>query len=187
MGSRIAFLHSSGCYDGSSTRTEALGGAASSTIELAEALAARGHRVFGLTGITTPSDINGVSWRPVHSGDRIEVDLAVANHNASDLFLVRARKRAVWSRFKLTFDRFHRRGGALAVCRYLPAVVVHGAYHARKISRFIPYSRRVVIPHGVGELFLTAPTADGPPPPRAVYATHGYRGLTAGPALGRRN
>ncbi|MBE9552086.1 MAG: glycosyltransferase family 4 protein [Proteobacteria bacterium] len=177
MGSRVAFLHSSNCYDGSSLRAKAIGGAASSTIELAEALAARGHRVFGLTGIAAPSEINGVSWRPIHSGDPIEVDLAVANHNASDLLHVRARKRVIWSRFKFNLDKFLRRGGALAAFRFSPAVVLQGTYHAASVSRFIPYSRRIIIPHGIAMVFQTTPPADNPPPPKAVFASQAYRGL----------
>lgn len=177
MGARVAFLHGSACYDGDSLRSMAVGGAASSTIALAEALAARGHRVFGLTGVSTPSEINGVSWRQMRDVDRLEVDLAVANHNASDLSYVRARNRAVWSRFKLNLDKFLRRGGALATLRFAPRVVLQGIYHAASVSRLIPYSRRIIIPHGVGDVFVTGPMAAGPPPPKAVYASQAYRGL----------
>lgn len=177
MKARIAFIHSTAEYDGASLRENALAGAQSSTVQLAEALAARGHEVIGLTAIEAPSDLNGVSWRPICSGDPVEVDLAVANNNASDLFLVRARKRVVWIRVARKFDRFLRKGGALATFRYLPGAVLQGSYHAASVSRFIPYSRRIIIPHGVWDLFLTAPTADSPPPARAVFASQAYRGL----------
>lgn len=177
MGARVAFLHGSACYNGDSLRATAVGGAASSTIELAEALAARGHMVFGLTGVSTSSEINGVSWRPMQDIGRLEVDLAVANHNAADLSYVRARKRVVWSRFKLNLDKFLRRGGAWATFRFLPGVVLQGVYHAASVSPLIPYSHRIIIPHGVGDVFVTGPTAGRPPPPKAVYASQAYRGL----------
>lgn len=171
----IAFIHSTSRYNGNTFREQPLGGAESATIQLAEALAARGHRVTGLTGIDAPAEVNGVSWLPVAGPGQVTADLAVANSVATDLHYVRAQRRVVWIHNTRTFDRFLRKGGALATFRYLPEAVVLGKYHARSVSPFIPYRRRVTIPLAVGEPFLSAPVAEQAPPPRAIHFSQPHR------------
>lgn len=171
----IAFVHSPLAYDGSTFRTMPLGGTESATVQLAEALAARGHRVTVLTGIEKPLDLNGVSWQPISAENPVVADVAIANSNASDLHYVKAPKRIVWILNTRAFDRFLRKGGALATFRYLPAAVMIGDYHASQVSWMIPYSRRFVIPLAAGEPFNTATPGDAIPRPRAIHLSQPYR------------
>ena len=172
---RIVFVHSTSRYNGDTLRNQPLGGAESATVQLAEALAARGHRVTVLTGTNQSAEVNGVSWLPVAAARRVTADLAIANSVATDLHYVRAKNRVVWIHNTRAFDRFLRKGGALATFRYLPAAVVLGDYHASKVSPMIPYRRRVTIPLSVGEPFISAPVAEAVPPPRAIHFSQPHR------------
>ena len=171
----IAFIYGASSFDGASLRKRPLGGTETVVAQLAEALAARGHRVKVLTGQTEPLDLNGVSWRPVRDGEIVDADLAIAISDATNLNHAKAPCRVVWIHNTRAFDRFWRKCGPLATFRYWPAAVVMGAYHDSKVSRFIPYSRRVVIPHAIAEPFTTAAPADTVPPPRAIHFSQPYR------------
>ena len=172
---RIAFIYSASSFDGASLRERPLGGTETVVVQLAESLAARGHRVTVLTGQPEPLDLNGVSWRPVRAAEIIEADLAVAISDATNLNFAKARRRVVWIHNARAFDRFLRKCGPLATFRYWPSAVVLGAYHDSKVSRLIPYSRRVVIPHAITEPFTTAAPAETTPPPRAIHFSQPYR------------
>lgn len=172
---RIAFVHSKTVYDGNSLRGGPLGGTETVVVQLAEALAKRGHRVSVLTGISRPATINGVEWRPVESEIVVDADLAVAVSDATDFRYVRAQDYAVWIHNARTFDRFLRKGGAVATFRLRPAAVVLGSYHLSQVSKLIPYSHRVVIPHAIAEPFVDSRPASTPPGPRAIHFSQPYR------------
>ncbi|MBE9552085.1 MAG: glycosyltransferase family 4 protein [Proteobacteria bacterium] len=172
---RIAFIHGASSFDGASLRERPLGGTETVVVQLAEALAARGHHLTVLTGQPEPLDMNGVSWRPVRAGKIIDADLAVGISDATNLNHARAPRRVVWIHNARASDRFLRKCGPLATFRYWPAAVVMGAYHDSKVSRFIPYSRRVVIPHAIAEPFTTTAPAETVPPPRAIHFSQPYR------------
>lgn len=171
----FAFIYGTSSFDGASLRERPLGGTETVVVQLAESLAARGHRVTVLTGQPEPLDLNGVSWRPVRDGEIVDADLAVAISDATNLNHAKAPRRVVWIHNARAFDRFWRKCGPLATFRYWPAAVVLGAYHDSKVSRLIPYSRRVIIPHAIAEPFTTAPPADSVPPPRAIHFSQPYR------------
>lgn len=172
---RILFINGASSFDGASLRERPLGGTETVVVQLAEALAARGHDLTVLTGQAAPLDLNGVSWRPVRAGETVEADLAIAISDATNLNHAKAPKRVVWIHNTRAFDRFWRKCGPLATFRYWPAAVVLGGYHESKVSRLIPYSRRVVIPHAIAEPFTTAAPADLVPPPRAIHFSQPYR------------
>lgn len=60
----IVFLHGASSFDGASLRKGQLGGGGAVVVQLAEPLAARGHRVTVLTGQPEPLDLSGV-WKSV--------------------------------------------------------------------------------------------------------------------------
>ena len=173
---QIAFIHGASSFDGASLRVRPLGGTETVVAQLTEALAARGHHLTVLTGQPEPLDMNGVSWRPVQVGETVKADLAIAISDATNLNYVKATRRVVWIHNTRAFDRFLRKCGPLATFRYWPAAVVLGAYHDSKVSRFIPYSRRVVIPHAIAAPFATADPGDASPrPPRAIHFSQPHR------------
>jgi len=172
---RIVFINGASSFDGASLRERPLGGAETVVVQLAEALAARGHSVTVLTGKPKSSHFNGVSYAPAREGEAVDADLAIAISDATNLNFAKAPRRVVWIHNTRAFDRFLRKCGPLATLRYRPAAVVLGAYHDAQVSRFIPYSRRVVIPHAIAEPFTTAAPAETVPPPRAIHFSQPYR------------
>jgi len=57
-------------FDGRSAEAGPLGGAETAFVALAEALAARGHRVEARSQCRAPLTHNGVSWAPLAAGCR---------------------------------------------------------------------------------------------------------------------
>lgn len=172
---RIVFVNSTVSYDGNSLRCGPLGGVESATVQLSEALVARGHDLTVLTAARTATEVNGVTYRPAGEGT-VEADLVIVNNVGSDLYFVKAPRRVVWIHNTRAFDRFLRKGGPGATFRYWPAAVYLGAYHKSTISRFIPYRRRIFIPYAVGQPFTTADPGDSVPrAPRAIHFSQPYR------------
>ncbi len=148
----------------------------SATIQLAEALAARGHDLTCVTAIDRPVDIKGVAWRAIDSGSPVQTDFAVANNGASDFRFVRASRHAIWFHNRRLLDSYLRKGAIFRTLWLRPAAVLLGAYHDSRVSRFIPFSRRVTIPYAVGEPFTTADPGDSlPRRPRAIHFSQPYR------------
>lgn len=163
-------------FDGERFRAGPLGGAETAFVELAEALAARGHEVSAYAATDRASVTAGVSWRPVRDGLPDAADLYVANRSWKLLSSVsRARKRVFW---------IHNPAGYLLKLRYLarmlyfrPTVVFSGAYHASTLPGWAPTGGRAVIPYGISDLFRTAAPASTPPPPTALFVSNPLRGL----------
>jgi len=175
---RIVFLDRGRPFDGRSLAAGPLGGIESATVQLAEALAARGHEVVACTNVDRASEWNGVRWRPLaEAAASGAADLAVANAEPRLLDAVGARRAAVWLHNPATLWKLVRTGRLPAVARLRPDAVLLGRYHAGTLSPLVPFRRRHLIPHGVGEPFVSAPTADGVPPPRALFTSMPYRGL----------
>lgn len=173
---KIIFLNSRKAFDGANLWSGPLGGVESGMVQLAEALAARGHDLTCMTAIDRPADINGVAWRPTDSGSPVQADLAVANNTASDFRYVRANRHVIWFRNRRLLDSYLRKGAIFRTLWLRPAAVLLGAYHDTQVSRFIPLSRRVTIPHATGEPFTTADPGDpSPRPPRAIHFSQPYR------------
>lgn len=163
-------------FDGERFRAGPLGGAETAFVELAEALAARGHQVAAYASTDRASETAGVSWRPVSDGLPEDADLYVANRSWKLLSgVARARKRLFW---------IHNPAGYLMKLRYLarmlrhrPTVVFSGGYHASTLPNWAPTGGRAVIPYGISELFRTVTPAAAPPPPRALFVSNPLRGL----------
>jgi len=173
---RIVFLNSRSTFDGGSLGSGPLGGVESATIQLAEALASRGHDLTCMTGIDRPADINGVDWRPVDSGSPAQTDLVVANNGASDFRFGRGSRHAIWLHNRRLLDSYLRKGAIFRTLWRRPAAVLLGSYHDSQVSRFIPFSRRVTIPYSVGEPFTTADPGDpSPRHRRAIHFSQPYR------------
>jgi len=162
-------------FDGRTAETGPLGGAETAFVALAEALAARGHRVLARSGCRGPVTHNGVEWAPLSAGLPENCDLYVGNRGHRVIGLVkRAGRRVFWLHNPARYLRKPRNLWRLAW--YRPVVVTTGDYHASTVPGWLVSGGRRVIPYGVLERFRHAEARE-PPPPRAVFTSNPMRGL----------
>jgi glycosyltransferase involved in cell wall biosynthesis len=163
-------------FDGRSIESGPLGGAETVFTLLAEAFARRGHDVRAATNTKRALRHRGVEWIPLWGGNLPgEADLYIANRGHRVIPLLPNAKRAVFwiqnpARYLLKWRYMVRLWR-----RRLPIVFL-GAYHCRTYPSWAPGGERIVIPHGVDDLFLHAEERP-PPPPRAVFTSNPLRGL----------
>jgi glycosyltransferase involved in cell wall biosynthesis len=162
-------------FDGRSLEAGPLGGAESSFIELANALAARGHRVRVWNRCAAPLTHRGVEWRPLHEDLPHTADLYIANRDTRLLARVpAAKRRAFWihnpARYLLKLRH------QLRLARYRPVIVFLGEDHARGYPAWALSGGRRIIPYGLTALFREAQERTAPPP-RAVFTSNPLRSL----------
>jgi len=161
-------------FDGRSLEDGPLGGAETSFVEMAQALAARGHDVLVCNRCAQPRDHMGVRWRPLDESPD-GADLYIANRGDKLLKLVpRARRTIFW---------IHNPAGYLLKWRYQwklarrrPAIVFSGASHAGTYPAWAMAGGRAIVPYGVSDGFRHAEPRR-PPPPRAVFTSNPMRSL----------
>lgn len=162
-------------FDGGTAEAGPLGGAETAFVALAEALAARGHRVAARNHCRAPLDHHGVHWAPLASGVPESCDLYIGNRGHRVIGLVpRARRRLFWLHNPARYLRKPRVLCRLA--RYRPTIVVTGQYHAATVPDWVPRSGLEIIPYGVLDQFRHAAERE-PPGPRAVFTSNPLRGL----------
>jgi glycosyltransferase involved in cell wall biosynthesis len=162
-------------FDGTSVETGPLGGAETAFIALAEALAARGHRVEARSKCRAPINHNGVAWAPLTAGAPPRCDLLIANRGARLLGLVpRAGRRLFWLHNPARYLKKPRNLWLLA--RYRPTLVLCGRHHAGTVPRWLPRSGETIMPYGLLAPFREAAPRE-PPPPCAVFTSNPLRGL----------
>ena len=168
-------------FDGRTPETRALGGAESAVVSLAEALAARGHRVLAFTNCEAALHHKGVDWAPLHAGGAYAglpqaADLYIANRGHRLVGRVPgAKARAFW---------VHNPAGYLLKARYLwplwrhrPTIVFIGTYHEGTLPGWVPDGGRKTIPYGTPEMFAASAPASTPPGARAIFTSNPLRGL----------
>lgn len=163
-------------FDGLSVEQGPLGGAETAFVELANALAARGHQVLACTKCADEITHRGVTWRPVTRGVPDRADLYIANRG--DKLLKQCRKAG-----KLIFW-IHNPAGYLLKWRYQwklawrrPTIVFSGASHASTYPAWAFAGDRQIVPLGVSEPFRHARSRIAAPPPRAVFTSNPMRSL----------
>jgi len=162
-------------FDGATPERKPLGGAEAAFLALAEALAARGHRVLVRNNCPAPLLKNGVDWAPIGIGLPETADLYIANRGYRLIARVpRARTRVFW---------LHTPGEYILKPRYLwpllrtrPILVFSGAYHASTVPVWVPNGGRVVIPYGIEASYRDPPQRE-PSPPIAIFTSNPLRGL----------
>ena len=163
-------------FDGRVKDTRPLGGAETAFAELAEALAARGHRVRVWCRCEKPLTWNGVTWTPLGEDLPEAADLYIANRSNHLIGRCpRAGRRIFW---------IHNPAGYLLKRRYLwpiwrhrPVIVFSGASHLSTYPGWAPDGGRVVIPYGLTPLFLGAAPRAEAPAPRALFLSNPLRSL----------
>ncbi len=162
-------------FDGAMAESAPLGGAESAFTSLAEAFAARGHRVEVYNRCKKPLFYKGVSWAPLEAPIPKSCDLFIGNRGSPVMGLVaRAGRRLFWLHNPASYLKKPR--NLLSLLRYRPIVVVTGAYHKESVPPWLPRAGLAVIPYGVRASFrssLPRPT----PPPIAIFTSNPLRGL----------
>jgi glycosyltransferase involved in cell wall biosynthesis len=162
-------------FDGRTAEAGPLGGAETAFVALAEALAARGHRVRARSQCRASLDHKGVAWAPVGDGVPQSCDLYIGNRGHRVIGLVpRAKRRLFWLHNPARYLKKPRLLWPLA--RYRPTLVVTGHYHAHTVPAWVPRAGLEIIPYGVLDRFRHA-TEREPPPPRAIFTSNPLRGL----------
>src|SRR6266568_2258740 len=162
-------------FDGRTAEAGPLGGAETAFVALAEALAARGHRVEARSHCRAPLEHKGVGWAPLAAGVPDSCDLYIGNRGYTVMGLVpRARRRLFWLHNPARYLKKPRNLWRLAW--YRPTLVLCGPNHAGSVPPWLPCRGRVIIPYGVLEQFRDTQARE-PPPPRAVFTSNPLRGL----------
>lgn len=157
-----------------------LGGAESAFVELAMALARRGHRVFvrNRGSETAAWELGGGSldWGPLERPLPSRVDLHVANRDPRLLaYVPRPGRRLLWLHNTARY-LLHPRA-QVKLLRAWPTLVFSGSYHRSTYPRWLPAGGRVIIPYGIQALFRETEPAASPPPPQAIFTSNPLRGL----------
>jgi glycosyltransferase involved in cell wall biosynthesis len=162
-------------FDGTTPETGPLGGAEAAFLALAEAFAARGHRVLVRNRCKKPLAHKGVLWESIAAGVPERADLYIANRADRLIGLARqAQCRIFWIHNPGRYLRKPRY--VLALLRHRPIIVTIGAYHAATVPWWMPRGGSAIIPYGIAEAFRhAAPRAT--PPPRAIFTSNPLRGL----------
>lgn len=174
-GRRIVFANRGVPFDGRTLGREPLGGVETALVEVAEALARRGHSVIVCNDCAEAITHRGVAWRPIRKGLPLGADLYVANRDHALLLRVPfATARALW---------LHNPGRKAASWPYRlklalrPAtVIVLGDYHQATCPAWM-HPRTAIIPLGLSRAFLAAARPRTPPPPRAIFTSNPARNL----------
>ncbi|HVC53573.1 MAG TPA: glycosyltransferase family 4 protein [Stellaceae bacterium] len=161
-------------FDGATAEAGPLGGAETAFVALAEALAARGHRVSARSNCRAALRYREVDWAPLTGGVPDCCDLYIGNRGHRVIGLSRPRRRLFW---------LHNPAGYLTKPRnvwrlawYRPVLVTTGAYHASTVPHWLCDGGRTIIPYGVLDRFRHAVPRE-PPPPQAVFTSNPLRGL----------
>jgi glycosyltransferase involved in cell wall biosynthesis len=166
-------------FDGRVKDQQPLGGAETAFAELAEALAARGHRVEAWARCDAPLVWKGVRWTPLDDhgsrGVPEAADLYIANRSDHLIGLSpRARRRIFWihnpARYLLKL-RYQ-----WPLLKFRPVIVFSGPSHLATYPAWAFDGGREVVPYGITPLFLGA-AERRPPPPRAIFLSNPLRSL----------
>lgn len=174
----IDFLHLGPAFSGQTLRSHSMGGTESSIIELAEALAARGHDVAVFNGVTRPTEEYGVAWLPFASAPqkaRGQFGIAVSSPKA--FAGLSFRSNILWLHNPTKSWRQIRRGNLPSLLRTRPHAILLGDYHDAHVPKWLPFRSRTKIHHGVSRDFFRESPATKAPAPVAIYTSQPYRGL----------
>lgn len=173
---RIVMADDGISFDGRTLEERPLGGAETSFIEMANALAARGHDVLVCNKCDAPLVHRGVNWRPLSQGIPDQADLYIPNRGDKLLRHCRSAKRVIFW--------IHNPAGYLLKWRYQwklawrrPVIVFSGANHAGTYPAWAFAGGREIVPYGLTDLFRYGRAQVSAPPPKAVFTSNPMRSL----------
>ncbi|MGE0499773.1 MAG: glycosyltransferase family 4 protein [Rhizobiaceae bacterium] len=173
---RIVIADDTSAYTGRSGEEIGLGGTESSVVQLATALAGRGHHVTALTKTSERLTHMGVDWAPLSDARLMEsVDLFLPVQHPRLFHLVtRPRCLAVWLIWPVNNLRHYKR--IPVMWRYRPLPVAASKWLVETYSWVLP-REPIVIPLAVQDEWRGLGPLGTPPSRRAVYASMPGRGL----------
>ncbi|MBI3444151.1 MAG: glycosyltransferase [Magnetospirillum sp.] len=173
---RIVMTDDGIVFDGATLEERPLGGAETSFIEMANALAARGHEVLVCNKCETEKVHRGVTWRPLSQGVPESADLYIPNRGDRLIRLCPQAKRTIFW--------IHNPAGYLLKWRYQwklalrrPVIVFSGASHASTYPGWGFEGGRDTVPYGLTDLFCHGLERKEAPPPRVVFTSNPMRSL----------
>jgi Glycosyltransferase len=173
---RIVMADDGIAFDGRTLEERPLGGAETSFVEMANALAARGHDVLVCNKCEAETVHKGVTWRPIAQGLPETADLYIPNRGDKLLKHCRKARRVLFW--------IHNPAGYLLKWRYQwklawrrPTIVFSGASHAGTYPAWAFAGGREIVPYGLTDLFRHAAGRAEAPPPKAVFTSNPMRSL----------
>ena len=154
-----------------------LGGTETASLELARALARRGHAVVLATRTDRVREGDGVASVPLSELAGARSDVLVSCNDA--LMFDRAAAdcaKVVWVHNPMSLRTAYRKRQLRALWRHRPHAVFLGVAAQRAMPKVYPYQSRSIIPHGVSSAFLEAPLGRAREH-RFVFASQRQRGL----------
>jgi glycosyltransferase involved in cell wall biosynthesis len=132
-----------------------LGGLETANVELARALAERGHEVVLATRTADRLAKNGVMTVPLDSLAQERCDVMISSNDARlfDRTMPGTRK-LLWLHNPLAFEKSIRRRQLPAFFRHRPDAVFVGDFAEKDMTSLYPFRSRHVVPHGISGLFL---------------------------------
>jgi glycosyltransferase involved in cell wall biosynthesis len=163
-------------FDGRTMEQRALGGAESAFVELAEALAALGHRVLVRNNCTAPLTHKGVDWAPLASGLPARADLFICNRSPKYLkFGAKAGQVVLWIHNPAQY--LAKLKNQLRLGWHRPVIVFSGKSHLSTYPSWAFDGGREIIPYGISPRFRGA--VERPVPgPRAIFTSNPMRSLS---------
>lgn len=158
-------------FDLDSPRTEGLGGIETACIELARALATRGHGVTLLTRTHQTRAGAGVKNMALDALADLTGDVLVVASNAEWMKGSKHPRHVLWLHNRLALNKAARRGQIGPMLRHRPHAAFGSVAAERACSRLYPFASRHIIPLGVSAEFLTS-RLDAPRSPRFVWASN---------------
>ncbi len=168
-------------YNGKIVREKAIGGIATCTACLAEALAKTGHDVTVLNNLEALQNGEhfGVKWHNENTIDPTQAfDIAIANNDAKLFDTVKAKHHVIWLHNRVLLEKTIRKGRLLPLLKYRPTAVFLGEKQKKNTHILHPFRKRLVIAHGLPEAFLQQNTTEtAKPAQQALYCSQAYRGV----------
>lgn len=173
----IVFADSTGRYDGTDFERRPLGGTESSLVQLARALAQRGHQVTAITNCERAVVDRGVTWRPFGSEVPEACDLYIPLQHPWLFGLIkRPRRLAVWVLWRGNNLKHYKQ--IWRMWWYRPIVVLVSQMQIQQYSPFLPPRRAdVVIPLGLPDDIRGLPPLAATPGPEFIFASNPARNL----------
>jgi glycosyltransferase involved in cell wall biosynthesis len=159
-----------------SQQSQGLGGIETACIELATALAARGHAVTLLTRTDDPQSAAGVANMSLDVINDTRGDILISANDARLLGRSRHVQNVLWMHNPLALEKAVRKGQMGPILRHRPHAVFGGSFAEQSCSRLYPFASRHAIPLGISSPFLSS-RLDQPRSPRFVWVSQPSRGL----------
>ncbi len=173
----IVFADTTGRYDGTDLERRPLGGTESSLVQLARALARRGHEVTAITNCERVVVDRGVTWQPFGSDLPETCDLYIPLQHPRLFGLIkRPRRLAVWVIWRGNNLKHYKQIWRMWWHRPIP--VLMSLMQVRQYSPFLPpRNPHIVIPLGLPDDIRGQPALSKPPGPEFIFASNPTRNL----------